>query len=329
MKSFVLLLTICFSIFASAQIEVDQTIKDFGVKEEGQKLFKHKFVIRNTGDDTLRIQKVKPGCSCTIVDFPKVIAPGDSGIMASSLEVKKSGSYNKGIKVFSNSKENAILSLRLKVEVLSKVNLSNRYIMLQEGDNNTYETSLVVSTKAENFQIEKLTYKKRGDEEAPIRDVKFTMTELPSMKEDFYQKWLKQFETYNDLKLKTLRSIFSKSESSLEKSLSYYITKLEATEQSEAHDKLKLKALEEQKIKLLNKYFKNSTVKKEELANLTISEQIRNHQKDYALGYKKYRLNFALIVELEYSEPGTFHFYTNVEDKKEIKLPSILEPARK
>ena len=63
----VLFLFTCGSLFAfSAQavptIKVDSADFDLGVMKEGeQKSLKHTFIVTNTGKDTLKIEKVKPG----------------------------------------------------------------------------------------------------------------------------------------------------------------------------------------------------------------------------------------------------------------------------
>lgn len=329
MKRLFILLSAAAVIFSAPQIHVDQPTKDFGVVEEGQTVFKHTFEIKNTGTDTLRIQKVKPGCSCTIVDFPEVIAPGKSGEIASSLKVKKSGNYSKSIKVYTNSKNNPIETLRLKVEVLSIVNTDNRYLMLQEDSQNTYASSIIVSTKAKDFKILKSTYQKRGDTDNEIKEIPFTVTSLPSMKESFYKKWDKKLLQFNELKKESLLSIFDPQEVNLEKPLAYYEQLIESkASKNNAMDQAKLVSLKDAKEKLITQYRDNAPTKSD-LIHTSISEHLRQLKKDYALGYKKYRLDFKLIVELEFSEPGTFTFITNVPEKQELKLPCILEPARK
>ena len=55
-------LLVAFSLPAAPKISVDSANFDFGTILEGeQKSVKHTFIIKNNGDDTLRIEKVKPG----------------------------------------------------------------------------------------------------------------------------------------------------------------------------------------------------------------------------------------------------------------------------
>ncbi len=60
---FLTLLTLpALSPSAAPMIEVDKADMDLGSIPAGnKKSIKHSFIIKNTGDDTLKIEKVKPG----------------------------------------------------------------------------------------------------------------------------------------------------------------------------------------------------------------------------------------------------------------------------
>lgn len=50
------------STMAASNIKVDSADFDMGTLKEGeQKSIKHTFIVTNTGTDTLKIEKVKPG----------------------------------------------------------------------------------------------------------------------------------------------------------------------------------------------------------------------------------------------------------------------------
>lgn len=56
------ILLIAFTLPAAPMISVDSADYDIGTIREGDlKSIKHSFVIKNTGTDTLVIEKVKPG----------------------------------------------------------------------------------------------------------------------------------------------------------------------------------------------------------------------------------------------------------------------------
>lgn len=61
-KALMLLLGVCASVFAGAVISVDQAEYDIGTILEGSTAeVTHEFKIRNTGDEKLVIEKVRPG----------------------------------------------------------------------------------------------------------------------------------------------------------------------------------------------------------------------------------------------------------------------------
>jgi hypothetical protein len=74
--------------------------------------------VKNTGDQELRIERVRPACSCTKVELKKdTLAPGESAEMTGSLTTKDvEGVMSKGIPITSNDPAHqitmAILSIR-------------------------------------------------------------------------------------------------------------------------------------------------------------------------------------------------------------------------
>ena len=51
-----------FSVSSAPMIKVDHADYNLGIIKKGtQKSIKHTFIVKNTGDDTLIIEKVKPG----------------------------------------------------------------------------------------------------------------------------------------------------------------------------------------------------------------------------------------------------------------------------
>ncbi|MBN1577001.1 MAG: DUF1573 domain-containing protein [Chitinispirillaceae bacterium] len=56
------LMLMVFQLSAAPMIKVDSANFDMGIIKEGaQKSIKHTFIVKNTGDETLIIEKVKPG----------------------------------------------------------------------------------------------------------------------------------------------------------------------------------------------------------------------------------------------------------------------------
>ena len=66
------------------------------------------FRFKNTGDKPLFVVDARPGCGCTIADYPKqAIAPGKEGIIKANYDVKAGtkGEFRKNIHVKTNTKD--------------------------------------------------------------------------------------------------------------------------------------------------------------------------------------------------------------------------------
>ncbi|MBR5433874.1 MAG: DUF1573 domain-containing protein [Bacteroidales bacterium] len=68
------------------------------------------FVFTNTGVDTLIINEVQSTCGCTIPTWSQEpVAPGAKGVISVSYDTRRSGEFEKGITVFSNADNSAML----------------------------------------------------------------------------------------------------------------------------------------------------------------------------------------------------------------------------
>lgn len=80
--------------------------QSLGSIAEGQ-VVKIKYRFKNSGNKPLVIERVQPGCGCTVADYPKQpIAPGsESEILAEFNSKGKEGLQKKNITVFANTAE--------------------------------------------------------------------------------------------------------------------------------------------------------------------------------------------------------------------------------
>ncbi len=67
-------------VYAGADIAVEEPVFLFGNVTEGTQVT-HDFIISNPGDDILSILRVVTSCGCTVADYPKTVAPGETGII--------------------------------------------------------------------------------------------------------------------------------------------------------------------------------------------------------------------------------------------------------
>jgi len=109
--------------WSAPQIFVEEKIHDCGVvcrEERGTVV--HTFLIQNVGDETLKIEQVKPSCGCTRADLSLAeIPPGEFAELEAELDLRsKSGKTSIRISVFSNDPENKRVELGLACEVIQR-----------------------------------------------------------------------------------------------------------------------------------------------------------------------------------------------------------------
>jgi hypothetical protein len=114
-----------------------EPIKDVGFVAKGENA-SYDFVIRNEGDAPLQIQEVRAACGCTVADYDKVIAPGQTGKVRVSVDTTTfSGAIAKGVTVFTNDPATPQMELTIRAQVEPFIKAKPgyaRYITVQ-GEN--------------------------------------------------------------------------------------------------------------------------------------------------------------------------------------------------
>lgn len=94
-----------------------EPIKDFETVPKGE-ILQHQFLIRNTGDAVLEITDVRPACGCTVADFDRSIAPGESGKVNIRMKTENfAGPIAKTVAVFTSDTDNPKIELVVKADV--------------------------------------------------------------------------------------------------------------------------------------------------------------------------------------------------------------------
>ncbi|MGZ5247887.1 MAG: DUF1573 domain-containing protein [Flavitalea sp.] len=103
---------------ALTKIEWIDSAKNMGKINEGQKL-QIAFRFKNAGDKPLVIQAVRPGCGCTVADYPKEpIAPGKEAVITGSFDSQgREGLQHKEIFVSANTEGTTEHKISFDVEV--------------------------------------------------------------------------------------------------------------------------------------------------------------------------------------------------------------------
>lgn len=111
-----------------------EPIKDVGTVAKSEKVV-HDFLIKNEGDAVLEITQVRPSCGCTVAEFDKTIAPGQTGKVHIVLDTSTfSGPIAKGVEVLTNDPATPRIELTVRVKVEPYVSVKPgyaRYIMVQ------------------------------------------------------------------------------------------------------------------------------------------------------------------------------------------------------
>jgi len=106
--------TVGVIVAAVPKIEVDDPIFDFGEVLEGIAV-SHTFVLTNSGDEPLMIEKVLAACGCTTTALPKdTLEPGETVELEALVDTAGfGGNISKSISVHTNDPETEKLTLRV------------------------------------------------------------------------------------------------------------------------------------------------------------------------------------------------------------------------
>ncbi len=138
---------------------VPEMVKDFGTVAQGEQV-ETAFTITNEGSATLEIRNVRPTCGCTVADYDKEIAPGETGAIRAKLDTARfNGPISKSILVLTNDPETTTMTLVMKADVQPIVEVLPRPLIRLnaiQGEPAT-ERLVVVSSRLEDFEVTGVT----------------------------------------------------------------------------------------------------------------------------------------------------------------------------
>lgn len=153
---------------------IENDTYDAGEMIEGTDV-EHSFTIANKGTDTLLIEKVKPGCSCSAaLDFDKEILPGEEGMI--KIKVKTSG-YNGNVKkytrVYTNDPANRIVYLGIKLNIKPHISVEPKRAVLRGKVGEVKEKDIIITNNLENpLIIEPVSFNLEGKVSYKLETVK-------------------------------------------------------------------------------------------------------------------------------------------------------------
>jgi hypothetical protein len=147
------------SISAKPVIEFDTKEFDGGSFIEGTKdKIEAKFVVKNTGDEDLKLTSVKPSCGCTVVKYDSLVLPGKSTTINSTVNIRgKKGALSKSIAVISNADNDSNVRLIIKANILEALSASISSIDMT-GDNQKTKTNLQLTSSKKDLKINDVTF---------------------------------------------------------------------------------------------------------------------------------------------------------------------------
>ncbi len=112
----------CSCAFAAPVLQVDNPRFNFGEIFQGDKV-PHTFEFVNTGDETLKIDRVRSSCGCTaVLVSEKNIPPGGRGEVKTNFDSARfRGSISKTVYLYSNDPVRPTMQFHIKGQVLETV----------------------------------------------------------------------------------------------------------------------------------------------------------------------------------------------------------------
>jgi hypothetical protein len=105
---------------AKVQATWEAETHDFGEIPQGEPV-RYTFHVLNTGNQPLKLERVKPSCGCTATDYTQEpIAPGEKGHITATYNAAATGYFSKSIVVTTNVEEQPNTILRFTGEVVAK-----------------------------------------------------------------------------------------------------------------------------------------------------------------------------------------------------------------
>ena len=158
------LLLVCGSLSAgepqhAPRIVCDEPVYDFG-ERDNRGVVEHTFTIRNEGDLTLEISRVRSSCGCTVVQTSsRSVPPGGSAQITARFNLRgRRGPQHKTITVESNDPRQPRLLLHLQGTAVQEMNLSpDRFFFGQTSAAEPVSRTVTISSATVTFHITNIT----------------------------------------------------------------------------------------------------------------------------------------------------------------------------
>ena len=153
-------------LFAQPQIRImPRTVIDLGDRYSGE-IVEHIVTIKNAGNDTLRIQSLKPSCGCTaalLKGNKKDIGPSDSAQLSLVFNTKDLiGGVTKSVEVQSNDTTNPNLKILISTFVIERLKITPPRLMFYISNaDSEYTAVLTLKNQTKHSSIKLLSLKSK------------------------------------------------------------------------------------------------------------------------------------------------------------------------
>ena len=146
--------------YAGPTIEFDTKTYDCGFVIEGKTERLHAtFIVKNSGDSVLAIERVQPGCGCTMVHYDSIVQPGETVKIQSQVRIKgfRPGLLSKKIIVTSNAVNEQTSRLTIRATIRPIVGTIEDFISIATDDSSTI-TSLYLTSIKKGLKISSVVF---------------------------------------------------------------------------------------------------------------------------------------------------------------------------
>jgi hypothetical protein len=149
--------------FAAPRLQLLEDAYNFGVVNQGE-VVKKEFVLKNTGDQSLRIDRIVPACGCTVSTLEKnELAPGDQTSIQVALDTSGfSGAKIKTVRIYSNDPDQITKLISLRGDIQPEVIVDPPRLNFGQ---------IVNDNKASSGDSQTINIKIRGDSNASLGKV--------------------------------------------------------------------------------------------------------------------------------------------------------------
>ena len=200
---FFFMITVLFASAVSAGplIEFDTKEFDCGTVNEGKtKKLDAVFTLKNSGDSTLFLTGVKPGCGCTVVNYDSIIKPGKSALIKATVRIGnfKSGPMSKPITVTSNATNDSIVRLVIKATIQASIDPSTILITMRPNE----KALLELITPKNNLKVSEVLFTPSGNnsdasgEKKKSVSVNYTLASVDSARTDKLSAYRLELEPF-------------------------------------------------------------------------------------------------------------------------------------